>query len=112
MSEVREHPQADIWHSVIRPNTGDFAQDAAKLVEFFERVYEFDAGEGRYENLYDDPQVLYLDSYREAQALGRGRWEAYRQLALQYAQNITYHWYSRSFAQYLTETYRLILESE
>lgn len=112
VSEPRDKPEADIWHSLIRPNTGDFDTDVDEIEKFFERVYAFDSGEGIYANVYDDPQVLYLDSYREAQSIGRGRWEAYRQLTLAYQQNIAYHWYSRPFAQFLTESYQRILENE
>ena len=42
VDELRDHPQADVWHSVIRPNTGDAQQDVLKVGTFFERVYEFD----------------------------------------------------------------------
>lgn len=43
VDELRDHPEADIWHSVIHPNTGDLETDASEIVQLFERSYDFDA---------------------------------------------------------------------
>lgn len=42
LNQKKEDPRADIWHSVIDPNTGDLQTDVAKIRDFFTRVYEYD----------------------------------------------------------------------
>ncbi len=65
ISTNRRDPQPDIWHSVIDPNTGSLETDVSKIQGFFARVYEYDAKEGRYADVGEDPQVLYMDSVNE-----------------------------------------------
>lgn len=42
LSQTKENPRPDIWHSVISPNTGNIDTDATKIRDFFARVYEYD----------------------------------------------------------------------
>jgi len=71
VSQAKNNPQPDIWHSVIDPNTGDIDTDVKKIRDFFARVYEYDDKKGRYENLGADPQVLYMDSINESRSASK-----------------------------------------
>lgn len=42
LSQTKENPRPDIWHSVISPNTGNIDTDVTKIRDFFARVYEYD----------------------------------------------------------------------
>ncbi len=42
LNQSKKDPRADIWHSVIDPNTGDIDSDVGKIRDFFTRVYEYD----------------------------------------------------------------------
>lgn len=42
LSQKKEDPRPDVWHSVISPNTGNVDTDVTKIRDFFARVYEYD----------------------------------------------------------------------
>lgn len=68
ITDQREDERPEIWHSVIFPNTGDDVVDQQQIRDFFKKIYEYDAKEGRYADLGQDPQVLYADSVHDNEA--------------------------------------------
>jgi hypothetical protein len=110
LSVERQNPRPELWHSVIAPHTGNMAQDATKIQDFFARVYQYDNKQGEYADLGTDPQVLYADSVRDSQATSPGSLAAYEQLFVPNQEHFTYNRYTREFAQYLYENYLALMK--
>lgn len=108
---VPKNPRPEIWHSIIDPNSGNLEEDAQKIRDFFQRVYEYDAKQGRYADLGKDPQVLYMDTQAESRAASKGLLAVYEKLRIPYQEDIVYHRFTRKFAQYFYETYLALMNS-
>lgn len=91
LNQSKKDPRADIWHSVIDPNTGDIDSDVGKIRDFFTRVYEYDEKKWRYQNIGEDPQVFYMDSVNESRAASKWLLSVYEQFFLPNQEHLIYN---------------------
>lgn len=112
LSQKKEDPRPDIWHSVISPNTGNIDTDVTKIRGFFARVYEYDDKKWRYQNVGTDPQVLYMDSINESRAASRWLFSVYEQFFIPNQEHTVYNRFSREFAQYLYSGFLSLMKSD
>lgn len=112
LNQKKEDPRADIWHSVIDPNTGDIQIDVAKIREFFARVYEFDDKKWRYQNVGVDPQVFYMDSVGESRAASKWLLSVYEQFFVPQQEHLLYNRFTREFSQYLYTWFLSLMKSD
>lgn len=90
----------EIWHSVIRPNTGDASKDTAELVAFLEKTHDFYNKQGLFsaENTPTEPRVFYMDTFHDQETSSPDIWKSYN-LYLENIEDITY----RRFNKYLAK---------
>lgn len=100
----------EIWHGIVRSNTGDFEKDQDRLEAFFDKTHEFYSKQGRFESskFRTQPHVFYFDSYRDQLSSRSSEWKSY-QLMLQYAEEIAYNRFNKHFAKTVYEAYQSYL---
>lgn len=112
LNQKKKDPRADIWHSVIDPNTGDSQNDITKIREFFARVYEYDNKKWQYQNVGVDPQVFYMDSIGESRAASKWLLSVYEQFFLPQQENLLYNRFTREFSQYLYAWFLSLMKTD
>lgn len=90
----------EIWHSVIRPNTGDESKNKNELVIFFNKTHDFYAKQGLFspENTPQEPRVFYMDTFHDQEASSPDIWKSYN-MYLENIEDISY----RRFNKYLAK---------
>lgn len=92
----------EVWHSVIRPNTGDESKNRDELVTFFNKTHDFYNKQGLFssENTPQEPRVFYMDTVHDQEASSYENWKSYN-LYLENIEDITYHRFNKSLAKKL-----------
>lgn len=90
----------EIWHSVIRPNTGDTSKNKDELVAFFNKTHDFYNKQGLFssDNTPQEPRVFYMDTFHDQETSSPEMWKSYN-LYLENIEDITY----RRFNKYLAK---------
>lgn len=110
LSVERKDARPELWHSVIAPHTGNLNQDVTKIQDFFARVYQYDSKQGKYVNVGEDPQALYIDSIRDSEATSPGSFAAYENLFVPNQEDFTYNRYTKEFSQYIYANYTTLMK--
>lgn len=92
----------EVWHSVIRPNTGDESKNKEELVAFFNKTHDFYNKQGLFsaENTLSEPRVFYMDTFHDQESSSYENWKSYN-LYLDNLEDITYRRFNKSFAKKL-----------
>lgn len=95
---ISEKPE--IWHSVIRPNTGDASRNKDEVVTFLNKTHDFYNKQGLFssENTPLEPRVFYMDTFHDQETSSPEMWKSYN-LYLENIEDITY----RRFNKYLAK---------
>ncbi len=103
-NQYRETSDADIWHWVINPNTGNKSTDSTALQTFFDKSEDFYAQSGKYSdaNTLDDPYVFYYDGYHEQLATKLNGWKSY-ELYMKHQEDISYKRWNKDLANQITK---------
>lgn len=90
----------EIWHSVIRPNTGDVIKNNSELVAFFNKTHDFYNKQGLFsaENTPTEPRVFYMDALHDQETASADSWKSYL-LYLENIEDIAYHRFNKYLAQ-------------
>lgn len=92
----------EIWHSVIRPNTGDASKNSDELVLFFNKTHDFYNKQGLFapENTKMEPRVFYMDTFHDQEASSPDLWKSYN-LYLENIEDIAYNRFNKYLAKKL-----------
>lgn len=92
----------EIWHSVIRPNTGDESKNRDELVAFFNKTHDFYNKQGLFssENTLTEPRVFYMDAFHDQETSSPEIWKSYN-LYLENIEDIAYRRFNKYFAKKL-----------
>ena len=95
----------EIWHSVIRPNTGVVVKDKTKLVAFFDKTHDFYQKQGNFspENTLKEPRVFYFDGVHDERVSGFTNWKLY-DTYLKNIEDLSYNRFSKYLAKKLYDT--------
>lgn len=98
--KVLTNEKPEIWHSVIRPNTGDNSKNESELVTFFNKTHDFYNNQGMFsnENTPTEPRVFYMDTFHDQETSSPEIWKSYN-LYLDNIEDISY----RRFNKYLAK---------
>lgn len=99
-TKILTDEKPEIWHSVIRPNTGDAVKNNNELITFFNKTHDFYNKQGLFspENTRAEPRVFYMDTFHDQEASSPDIWKSYN-LYLDNVEDITY----RRFNKYLAK---------
>ncbi len=97
---IDEKPE--IWHSVIRPNTGDATKNESELVTFFNKTHDFYNKQGLFspENTLLEPRVFYMDTFHDQETSSPEMWKSYN-LYLENIEDIAYNRFNKYLAKKL-----------
>lgn len=97
----------EIWHGVVRSNSGDAATDTDRMVAFFDKTHEYYAKSGRFDpsKFLPEPYVFYYDAYHDQLASRPAEWKAY-QMMLAYAEELAYNRFNKHLAKTVYEAYQ------
>jgi hypothetical protein len=67
----------EIWHSVIRPNTGDGDKNNDEIVAFFKKTHDFYNKQGLFSaaNTPTEPRVFYMDALHDQETSSADTWK-------------------------------------
>ncbi len=101
-SEYKETAEADIWHWVIHPNSGNPTNDKQALIDFFQKTADYYASSWKYADSVtrDDPYVFYYDGHHEQLSASLSRWKSY-ELSMKYNEDVAYERWTVDFANAL-----------
>lgn len=101
-TKILTDEKPEIWHSVIRPNTGDGTKNINELVTFFNKTHDFYNKQGLFsaENTPMEPRVFYMDAFHDQEASSPDIWKSYN-LYLENIEDITYHRFNKYLAKKL-----------
>lgn len=92
----------EIWHSVIRPNTGSATENKNELVAFFNKTHDFYNKQGLFspENTPTEPRVFYMDAFHDQQTSSPDLFKSYN-LLLENIEDIAYNRFNKYLAKKL-----------
>ncbi len=96
----------EIWHGIVRPNTGDASRDREKLVAFFDKTHEYYAKTGVFapSKTRVEPAVFYFDGVHDQLSSRLSEWKSYR-LMLEKVEDLAYRRYSKHLAKEVFDKY-------
>lgn len=94
----------EIWHSVIRPNTGDASKNKDDLIAFFNKTHDFYNKQGLFssENTPTEPRVFYMDTLHDQETSSPEMWKSYK-LYMENIEEIAYRRFNKYLANKLYE---------
>lgn len=97
-----ERVDPDIWHALIRPNTGDRSLDQQKLIAFFDKTHDYYRSQGIYASgsIEASPSVFVLDSFHDEQSTSMLNWKAYNAY-LENVEDFAYFRFDKHFSKRL-----------
>lgn len=97
---INEKPE--IWHSVIRPNTGNESKNKDELVLFLSKTHDFYNKQGLFSdaNTKKEPRVFYMDAFHDQEASSPDMWKSYN-LYLDNIEDIAYRRFNKYLARKL-----------
>lgn len=92
----------EIWHSVIRPNTGDEDKNRDEIVNFFTKTHDFYTKQGLFssENTKQEPKVFYMDAFHDQKTSSVENWKSY-ELYLKNVEDLAYNRFNKYLAKSL-----------
>ncbi len=101
-SKLLTSEKPEIWHSVIRPNTGDVTKDESELLTFLDKTHDFYSKQGLFssENTPQEPRVFYMDAFHDQETSSPDIWKSYN-LYLDNIEDIAYRRFNKYFAKKL-----------
>lgn len=101
-TKILTDEKPEIWHSVIRPNTGDSDRNSEELVAFFNKTHDFYNKQGLFspENTPTEPRVFYMDTLHDQETSSPEMWKSYN-LYLENIEDIAYNRFNKYLAKSL-----------
>ncbi|MDD2870584.1 MAG: VCBS repeat-containing protein [Candidatus Gracilibacteria bacterium] len=114
-TDNRDGLKSEIWHGVISPNLGTFADNVQGLKDYFDKNHDYYAGTGNFKysggvlngnntvgvpSVYE-PFVFYYDQFREEKALNYNSFQAY-EAYLENKEDINYSRFNKELADKVT----------
>lgn len=109
--ETPKDSNAEIWHSIIAPNTWDENKDKIKLIDFFDKDHDYYTKSWVFSTSLQEPSVFYYDGKRDESSASYSLRKWY-ELYMKNIEDISYNRFNKYLSKQISDTFYSATNSE